>query len=165
MGRQDPLTASATVSAATLTTATVPATTSTSIDIALATLPRIVVAEDHPVNLLVLVDQLQAVGGCEVVPCETGEAAWAVLQQGDAALLLTDLSLPGMDGLELARAVRSREQRAGEGRRLPIVAITATAERTERRACRAAGIDLVLEKPVSVSMLASLVARYVDRRR
>lgn len=124
------------------------------------TLPRIVVAEDNPVCLLVLVEQLRAIGGCEVVACEDGHDAWAVLQRG-ADLLLTDVGLPGMSGLALARAIRHAE-RAGD-RRLPIIGVTATADSKTRRKCRAAGIDLVLAKPVSREMLTYLLDRHVSR--
>ena len=124
-------------------------------------MPRIVVAEDNPVCLLVLVEQLRAIGGFEVVACEDGHGAWATLQHG-AALLLTDVSLPGLGGVALARAIRHAEQQRGADR-LPIVAVTATADSKTRRECRAAGMDLVLTKPVSRAMLAHLLSRYVNR--
>ncbi len=111
--------------------------------------------------LLVLVEQLRAIGGCEVLACEDGQGAWAMLQEG-AALLLTDVGLPGMGGLGLARAIRRAELQRG-GSRLPIIAVTATADSKTRRRCRAAGIDLVLAKPVSREMLTYLVGRYVSR--
>lgn len=123
------------------------------------TLPRVVVAEDHPVCLFVLVEQLRTVGGCEVIACENGDDAWAAVRHGGVSLLLTDVSLPGMDGLALARAVRDAERRDGAPA-LPIVAITATADRKARRECRAAGFNLVLAKPVSLDMLQYLVKRY-----
>lgn len=122
-------------------------------------MPRIVVAEDNPVCLLVLVEQLRAIGGFEVVACEDGHSAWAALQRG-AALLLTDISLPGMGGVGLARAIRHAEQRGG-GHRVTIVAVTATADSKTRRECLAAGMDLVLTKPVSREMLTYVVGRYV----
>lgn len=124
------------------------------------TLPRIVVAEDNAVCLLVLVEQLRAMGGCEVVACEDGREAWAAVQQG-ADLLLTDIGLPGMSGLSLARAIRHAEPPGG--RRLTIIAVTATADSKTRRACRAAGIDMVLAKPVSREMLRYLLDRHVRR--
>ena len=111
--------------------------------------------------LLVLVEQLRAIGGCEVLACEDGQGAWAMLQEG-AALLLTDVGLPGMGGLGLARAIRQAELQRGASR-LPIIAVTATADSKTRRRCRAAGIDLVLAKPVSREMLTYLVGRYVSR--
>ncbi|WP_235430274.1 response regulator [Cupriavidus pauculus] len=76
-----------------------------------APLPRIVLAEDHPVCLFVMAHQLRTIGGCDLVACEDGKQAWAALQHG-ASLLLTDLDLPGMDGFALARAVRETEQGA-----------------------------------------------------
>lgn len=125
---------------------------------ALPTLPRIVVAEDHPVYLMVLREQLQRIGGCQVVTCERGDDAWAALQQGGAALLLTDIELPGMDGLALARAVRDAEQ--GTDRHLWIVVVTATDDRKVHQACMAAGVDEVMVKPVGIGVLGDLVRRY-----
>lgn len=124
--------------------------------------PRIVVAEDHPVCLFLLEDQLHAMGGYEVVACVRGNDAWTALQRG-ADLLLTDIRLPGMDGLALARAVRRAEQRSG--RHLPIVVITATAGASERHACEAAGVDKVLAKPVTFEMLQAVVRHYLAQPR
>ena len=123
-------------------------------------LPRIVVAEDHPVCLLVLEDQLNGIGGCEVTACETGVDALAELERAPAAMLLTDISLPGIDGLALARAVRAG--RGGQADpRLPIVVISATVGPAERLACDEARVDLVLTKPVSFERLRSVVQRYL----
>lgn len=125
------------------------------------TLPRIIVAEDNAACLLVLVEQLHAIGDVDVVACQDGHEAWAALQK-PAALLLTDMSLPGMSGIALTRAIREAEERAGGGRHLPIVAVTATVDAKMRRACRAAGVDLVLAKPVCRNMLVHLVDRYAN---
>lgn len=124
--------------------------------------PRIVIAEDHPVSLLVLEDQLAGIGGCAVQPCRAGDEAWAAVQEDPPpALLLTDLSLPGLGGLELARRVRAAEASRG-ARRLPIVAITASAGPEERVACLRAGIDAVLTKPVSFERLRAVLRHYLS---
>ncbi|MGO4304465.1 response regulator [Cupriavidus sp. RAF12] len=104
---------------------------------------------------------LRASGGCHVDTCQTGVAAWQSLQREPAALLLTDVGLPGMDGLELARAVRAREARE-DIKRLPIVVITATAGPEERLACLMAGADMVLSKPVSFEALRAVVRRHLS---
>ena len=123
-------------------------------------LPRVIVAEDHPVCLLVLEDQLKGIGGCEVVLCENGADALRALESGPAALLLTDLSLPGIEGLALARRIRTGK--AGQvAPDLPIVAITATAGPEERLACLEAGIGMVLTKQVSYETLQSVLGRYL----
>ena len=125
-------------------------------------LPRIVIAEDHPVCLLVLQDQLNGIGGCEVTTCESGVDALTELERAPAAMLLTDISLPGIDGLALARAVRAG--RAGQtDPRLPIVVISATVGPEERLACDEARVDLVLTKPVSFERLRSVVHRFLGR--
>jgi CheY-like chemotaxis protein len=58
-----------------------------------------------------------------------------------------DVQMPIMDGLEATQAIREREARVG-GRRLPIVALTARAMREDMRACREAGMDGFVAKPV-----------------
>lgn len=127
---------------------------------AAAALPRVVVAEDHPVSLLVLEDQLAGIGGLQVEACRNGAEAWAAVWRAPTALLLTDLGLPDIDGAGLARRIRAAEARRGAAR-LPIVAITATAGPEARLACMQAGIDTVLTKPVSFETLRTVVRRYL----
>jgi two-component system capsular synthesis sensor histidine kinase RcsC len=123
-------------------------------------LPRVVVAEDHPVSRLVLEDQLKGIGGCEVTACASGAEALRALERAPAALLLTDINLPDIDGLALARMIRAGK--AGQADpQLPIVVITATAGPEERLACDEARIDTVLIKPVSFETLGAVVRRYL----
>jgi len=125
-----------------------------------SSLPRVVVVEDHPVCLLLLEDQLKGIGGCEVTACANAAEALGALARAPAALLLTDINLPGIDGLVLARMVRAGK--AGQANpRLAIVVITATAGPEERLACDAAGVDMVLVKPVSFEALGAVVSRYL----
>jgi CheY-like chemotaxis protein len=66
--------------------------------------------------------------------------------------MLTDIHMPGMDGIEATRAIRADE--AAQGRpRTPIVALTADALETGKRACREAGMDGFLVKPVDPTLL------------
>ncbi|MDT6961970.1 response regulator [Cupriavidus sp. SZY C1] len=123
-----------------------------------APLPRVVIAEDHPAYLLMMQEQLLRIGGCEVVACARGDDAWAARRQGGAALLLTDVGLPGMDGLALVRAVRQAAQ--AQGSRVRIVVITVSITEALRRDCRAAGADLLLEKPVGLRAMTALVQRF-----
>jgi len=125
-----------------------------------SSLPRVVVVEDHPVCLLLLEDQLKGIGGCEVTACANAAEALGALARAPAALLLTDINLPGIDGLALARMIRAGK--AGQANpRLAIVVITATAGPKERLACNAAGVDMVLVKPVSFETLGAVVRRYL----
>ncbi|RZT39425.1 response regulator [Cupriavidus agavae] len=135
---------------------TTPTTTPASASSPAAGWPRIVVADDHPFCLMALEQELRAAIDCEIVSCEHGHAAWAALRARPAAMLLTDLDLPGMDGLTLARSIRNLEQR-DDTPRLPIVAVTATAAGEKAQACLTAGIDVVLQKPVTAAMLGGVL--------
>jgi CheY-like chemotaxis protein len=80
--------------------------------------------------------------------------------EGDSFdLLLTDIHMPGMDGIEATRAIRRNEVRLARPR-TPIVALTADALETGRRACREAGMDGFLTKPVEPTQLDDMFAAF-----
>ncbi|MBN9546108.1 MAG: response regulator [Alphaproteobacteria bacterium] len=107
---------------------------------------KILLAEDNPVNAL-LIRELLRRRGHQVKDVATGSAAVAALEQEHFDLLLTDIHMPGMDGIEAARAIRAMEEKQARDR-VPIVALTADALETGKRACRDAGMDGFLTKPV-----------------
>jgi len=116
---------------------------------------RIVVAEDHRVNQLLLKIQLRQLGYDNVVICDDGEGAWKALHAEPADLLITDLYMPGMDGFDLARQVRATEG----GRHTPIIAVSASTLAEEEHRSRAAGIDIFLGKPASMQELKQAIRR------
>ncbi|WP_336332608.1 hybrid sensor histidine kinase/response regulator [Pseudomonas putida] len=107
---------------------------------------RVLVAEDNPVNRRLMEEQLQLIG-CMAVVTENGEQALDWLQREPFDLLLTDLSMPGMDGYALARKARAQWPQ------MPVVAATANATLQEQAACDAVGIVRVLTKPLSLAAL------------
>ena len=74
--------------------------------------------------------------------------------------MLLDLQLPDMDGLEVSRRLRALQQQ-GAWPGAPIVALTAHAGTQDRRACRAAGMDGMLTKPMTLNKLQRRLARWV----
>jgi CheY-like chemotaxis protein len=74
--------------------------------------------------------------------------------------VLADLHMPGMDGYELTRGLRSAEAEAGSAR-TPIVAVTANAMRGEEERCLAAGMDAYLAKPVAIERLRATLERWL----
>ena len=76
-------------------------------------------------------------------------------------LVVLDVQMPGMSGIDLARAVRAREE--GLDLHLPLVALTGYDDRDNHAECIAAGIDEILEKPVDGETLAGVLARQVVR--
>ncbi|MBS7456709.1 ATP-binding protein [Coralloluteibacterium stylophorae] len=119
---------------------------------------RILVAEDHPTNQALVRRQLDRLGyDCDVVG--DGREALQRLQDGDYALLITDCHMPGMDGYELTRQLRTQE--AGSGRHLPVIAMTANALPSEITRCLAVGMDDHLGKPVRLRRLDDMLARWL----
>jgi CheY-like chemotaxis protein/HPt (histidine-containing phosphotransfer) domain-containing protein len=122
--------------------------------------PRVLVAEDNPINQQVVCAQLKLIGADTVVAVD-GEVALARWREGGFTLLLTDLQMPRMDGYQLARSIRG-EERAPT--RIPIIALTANSLQDESLRCRAAGMDDYLTKPVRLVALQAAVERWTDRR-
>lgn len=110
---------------------------------------RVLVAEDHPVNQRVAVAMLESLGyHAELV--ETGREAVEALRERAFDVVLMDLQMPEMDGLEATRLIR-REREQGE---LAIVALTGSSDDTVRAACVEAGMNGHLAKPLVVQELA-----------
>ncbi len=119
----------------------------------------ILVAEDDPTNRTVIRRQLAMLGHA-VELAEDGAMALEAWRRGGHALLLTDLNMPRMDGLALARAIRAEEAQTGRPR-LPIVALTANALRGESAHTRDAGMDEHLTKPVPLRQLQQTLDRFL----
>jgi PAS domain S-box-containing protein len=116
----------------------------------------ILLAEDNPVNAL-LARELLRRRGHRVEQVATGEGAVAAFQRARFDVVIMDLHMPGLDGIEATRKIRAEEAQKG-GRRLPIFALTADALDTGRKACLAAGMDGFLTKPVDPSELDAVLA-------
>lgn len=118
---------------------------------------HVLVAEDNVINQLILRDQLEQLG-CSVALASDGAQALQAWQREHFDLLLTDVNMPGMNGYELARALR----RLGCTR--PIVGATANALRGEEELCLAAGMDRCLIKPFNLQALFNCLAPYRGSR-
>jgi CheY-like chemotaxis protein/HPt (histidine-containing phosphotransfer) domain-containing protein len=121
------------------------------------TAARILLAEDNAVNRQVAEGLLRK-RGHEVVTVRDGVEAVRTALDGTFDLVLMDIQMPVMDGLEAARRIRAREP---EGP--PIIALTAHAFAEERERCRAAGMDDFLAKPFEPGELYDVVERWVGR--
>lgn len=121
---------------------------------------RLLVADDHLANREVLRAQLGSLG----IPADfvdDGAQALHAWEQGAYALLLTDCQMPGLDGYELAAAIRSREALLGRARK-PIVAITGGALVEDFERCMAAGMDDYLVKPITLDELRRVLAGWLE---
>jgi len=121
---------------------------------------RVLLVEDNAVNLRLAGLLLQRLG-CIVEPATGGVAALEAVATTEFDLILMDVQMPDMDGLEATRRIRASE--SGR-RRTPIVALTAGVSPDDRSLCLKAGMDGHLPKPVSRDELAAVLCRYaLDR--
>lgn len=121
---------------------------------------RVLVADDNPLNALVLVSRLEK-WGCACVTVENGREALEAAVSQPFDVVLMDVSMPQMDGLEATRRWRAAEQPADS--RLPIVAVTAHSLQADRDRCLAAGMDDFLCKPVNFDELLRILRRVAGR--
>jgi CheY-like chemotaxis protein len=116
---------------------------------------QILVVEDNAKNLTLLRDVLRATGYRTLEASTAGQALLLATEHGPA-LVLMDIRLPDMDGLEALRRLRVDERTAS----IPVLAITAQAMKGDRERFKEAGFDGYLSKPLDIDELLATVARY-----
>jgi CheY-like chemotaxis protein len=114
---------------------------------------RVLLAEDNPINAM-LARTLLRREGAEVDHVETGEAALAAMIGETYDLVLMDVRMPGVGGIEATRTLR------GRGIQTPVVALTANAFDDDRRACLEAGMNDFLVKPLNPDALRAALSRW-----
>ena len=119
---------------------------------------RLLLAEDEPINREVSLSLLEDFGAAVDV-AEDGAQAIALADCNDYDLILMDIQMPRVNGIEAARAIRA----ASRNRDTPILAMTANAFDEDRRACLAAGMNDHLGKPVDPDLLYQTLLRWLDR--
>lgn len=127
-----------------------------------ATVLRLLLVEDNQVNKLLAVRLLEK-RGHRVVVAGNGREALEALEKENFDLVLMDVQMPEMDGLEATAAIRRAER--GTAKHQPVVAMTAHAMKGDRERCRAAGMDGYLSKPIRPQELDKVLDRYVTIRR
>jgi len=115
----------------------------------------VAIIEDNELNLKLLDDILQA-EGFGTVCFRSGEEALPAIRRHPPDLVLMDIRLPGMSGLDATRAIKG--DRALKG--IPVVAVTACAMAEDEAAIRAAGCDGFIGKPFSIEVLLRALARF-----
>jgi two-component system sensor histidine kinase/response regulator len=119
---------------------------------------RVLVAEDNEFNVR-HIQRLLTSRGNVVQVGSNGREALALAREDAFDVLLLDLHMPELDGFEVVRTIREREQ--STGRRLPVIALTARSRKEDRERCLAAGMDDYLAKPVRAAELFTAVDRLV----
>ena len=117
---------------------------------------RILLAEDNAVNQMVAARLLQKFGHTVAV-VSNGREALTTLGKQDFDLILMDVQMPEMDGIETTRVIREME--AGTAKHIPIIAMTAHAMKGDRERCLAAGMDGYVAKPIRPTELFEAIDR------
>ena len=118
----------------------------------------ILLVEDNDKNRKLVRDVL-TVKGYRLLEAENGEDGVRLAQAHHPALILMDIQLPGINGIEALRQLRADVTTAG----IPVVAVTASAMTHDRQAIMAAGFDAYQSKPISVRPFIELVREVLDR--
>jgi signal transduction histidine kinase/DNA-binding response OmpR family regulator len=122
----------------------------------------IMVVDDHPVNRLVTATPLERLGAT-VLCAATGEDALAVMEEQAVDLVLMDLHMPGIDGVEASARIRAAEHRGqlAHPGRVPVVAVSADSSPEARGGCRDGGMVDFLAKPFDAKTLTNIVHKHL----
>ncbi len=121
---------------------------------------RILLVEDNVVNRKVAFTTLKRLG-FDVLEAENGSMALQILEHESVDLILMDMNMPVMDGIEATRRIRSAERSGKTHRRIPIIAMSANVMKEGVEACRSAGMDDFVPKPFDRSQAIEALARWL----
>jgi signal transduction histidine kinase/CheY-like chemotaxis protein len=121
---------------------------------------RILLAEDNKINQRLVVRVLEH-HGYDVAVAEDGQQVIALLTKNSFDVVLMDVQMPVMDGLEASKAIRLAEKKTKE--HIPIIAMTAHAMKGDQERCLQAGMDAYISKPIEVELLLSLIEQWAGR--
>ncbi|QUT00413.1 two-component system sensor histidine kinase RcsC [Proteus terrae] len=125
-------------------------------DCSLQTL-TILIVDDHPINRLLLTDQLKKIG-FNIATAEDGCDALTYLAKNHVDIVLTDVNMPNMNGYQLATHIREM------GSDMPVIGVTANAIAEEKQRCIDAGMNDCVSKPVSLSILREVLVKHIPKK-
>ena len=120
----------------------------------------VLIVEDHEKNMKLARDVLQA-KGYETLEALTGEDGVRLAKQHVPDLVLMDIQLPGINGIDAFKQLRADPKTA----RIPVIALTASVTPTDRSAISAAGFDAFVSKPISLKEFVDTVKRLVGAKK
>lgn len=119
----------------------------------------LLLVDDNPLNLK-LVDILLTAKGYVVITATNAEEALETLSRVSVSLILMDVQLPGMDGLQLTRLLKADPKY----QKIPIIAITAYAMKGDKEKALTAGCDSYIAKPIDTRTLPDVIAEYLKQK-
>ena len=125
---------------------------------------HVLLAEDQELNAEIAADFLEMTGACVDWARDGEEAVRMVTDspEGYYSMIFMDMRMPNMDGLEATKAIRAMD--SNYARKIPIVAMTANAFAEDVVACKKAGMNDHMVKPIDIEVLAKMLETYIDRR-
>lgn len=117
---------------------------------------RVLAIEDNQSNMI-LISRVVEAEGYELLKAEDGTKALALLAADKPDLILLDINIPGVHGLDLAARIKSDDRLAN----VPLIATTANVLQGDRERCLAAGCDDYLPKPLDIRELRQLMNQYL----
>jgi CheY-like chemotaxis protein/HAMP domain-containing protein len=126
--------------------------------------PLVLLAEDNPENRAMFAAILEK-SGYSVIGAENGGEALEIHESYPIDFILMDVKMPVMDGLEAARRIRKREQNAGTGAHIPILAATGNTDGRDLQDCLDAGMDDLIVKPFTCHELTRRIEKLLENRR
>ena len=117
--------------------------------------------EDNPANMLFMRDLLNTLEGIDMIEAPTAEVGLELARAGVPDIIIMDINLPGMSGVEALRALRSLP----ETKHIPVIALTAAASERDKQRGEQAGFFRYLTKPVRVDELTDALATLIDASR
>lgn len=118
----------------------------------------ILCVEDNPQNMRLVRKMLNS-AGYQVIEAEDGESGYNAVLEMRPDLVLMDVNLPDIDGLQVTSAIKAKPEYSA----IPIIALTANAMHGDRERCLEAGCDGYVPKPVTKNELLSNVAHYLEQ--
>ncbi len=124
---------------------------------------KILLVDDNPVNRD-LATRLLEKKGHEITPAENGKQAVDLFLEGVFDVILMDLEMPDISGIEAARQIRAKEKASSieTPAYTPIIAMTAHDEETERTACLVVGMDGFITKPINIKTLTQTIQDIIE---
>lgn len=127
----------------------------------LDTSKRILIAEDNPNLRQVIVNIVKKIGYAQVLEAEDGEIAWQFIQRGGVDIVLTDWAMPGLDGMQLLKKIRTATTPT---RDIPFLMITAADTKNAILSAGKEGVDAYIIKPFSVNTIMDKITEAIEKR-